>query len=731
MTDFGQQLEFLALTDTSLRLDEALTSIKSKPRKKFVLMKREKNEAIEWYAMPRIDVLKRLQKIRRGKGKRVQLSHVLDDVLGEEQQARLVSTDSAATGETGTGEKLSASAAEAGGPVIEMKGDNPVRVYPSIKVLMAMQPTGLLSTQYVRDALLAVGSPSGSAPEAPAAAAPGAPAPDAASSGTGGEPPPPGDPAIRAEPGKGPPRKPPADVKAYPQIEPKPQHVVQGRPFDVEVSLQAVPPDETVGEVRVPGGGPYTLDVHLLLGDQSEWQTLVYSHKKGTTKKAEFHWKAPVIPVRPDGTRPDRLIRTLVANFYLGSRWCGEGRRSFEVLLHDQLPPSAAIPKPTQPRWREVLHLTPGAQPPDLLVRIQQGSTEEDFEFVMLSPHFEPGSTGLNTHMILRNGPQRFVRDQFDQIAGAKLTDQEIIRIKGRCRDIYRSTPPAFQHMYWKLYHEAQQSAAQTGAGGGKPVKLETIQFVSDEPFIPWELMLVSDPLSGQEGSEEILAVRHSVGRWVASASCVLRPAISVRRFAVFASDYKQVPGVKPKLPWAAVERTTLHDHFGADPKELKYRTVLDFFASGKAQAVHFSCHGEMDVERPEESRIRLEDFDRFTTAFLESDTIRNGEGKQHPLIFLSACQTGAVGAQLGLVTGWPYTFLSIGASACVAPLWSVVDEKASEVSGEFYRLVFEEGVAMGEALRRIRAEWETKKSLTHLGYVLYGDPATRVERLV
>jgi hypothetical protein len=521
----------------------------------------------------------------------------------------------------------------------------------------------------------------------------------------------------------GPPEEPPV----FANIEPKPERVVQGRRLDVDVSLQAEPARNTVGEVRIPGLGPHTLNVHLLLGEQGDWKTLEYSRTAGTTKKAQFHFIAPVIQSRQDGTRPARLVQTLVANFYLNGRWCGEARRNIEVLLHDKLPPSAELPRPEPPLWRKILNIAPGAVPPDLLVRIQAVS-EEVYEFTVLSPHSEELQTGARKRTTLRNGPQRFVREKFDKIAGAALTDKQFPLIETRCRDIYRSTPPVFQEAYWKLYHLAQQAAATPAVPGAKVVKLETIQFVSDEPFVPWELMLVSDPARGPDVTEEILSIRHSVGRWAAGASSQLRPVIGVQNIAVFASDYEQVPSVKRKLPWAAKERDLLTGSFGAQSRDLKYKPVLDFFQTGGAQAVHFSCHGSMDAETPEDSALLLEDFQDFTTAYLDSDKTRQGEGREHPLVFLNACQIGGVGAELGLVTGWPQTFLEVGASACIAPLWSVVDANAKEVAALFYDLTFNKGVPLGQALQQIRALWKERKNLTFLSYVLYGDAAARVE---
>jgi len=114
----------------------------------------------------------------------------------------------------------------------------------------------------------------------------------------------------------------------------------------------------------------------------------------------------------------------------------------------------------------------------------------------------------------------------------------------------------------------------------------------------------------------------------------------------------------------------------------------------------------------------------------------RRGIGLQRPLVFLNACQTGAAGEVIGLVFGWPQTFLRMGATACIAPLWSVVDDSAKDVAAAFYDLVLKDTTAypedkpvtLGEALRQIRSTWREKKSLTYLGYVLYGDPTTTLE---
>lgn len=536
--------------------------------------------------------------------------------------------------------------------------------------------------------------------------------------------------------GKGPPRSDePPEPPVYPSIDPDPEHVVQNHPFRVSVSLQREPSPATPGKVQLPPGEQHTLDVHLLLENNSAWGTLVWSRRRGTVTPARFGFVAPYIGARPDGTVPDRLYVALAANFYLNGRWCGEGLRNIEVLLNTDVKPSDAIQPPQTPMWSKLLNLERDADPPDLLVRIQQVGGDM-YEWTLLSPHLDlrprPGSQGERKQ--LGDGAHRFVRTNFDRAAGVALEDTAIPVIEARCREIYESTTDSFKDAYWKLYAAEQKFSPVAGRGkrsGGARPRLKSIQFISDEPYVPWELMIVREDSferNPDRVKEEILSIRHAVGRWTAKASAQLLQRIRVQGVEVFASDYKDVEEVETKLPWVAEERDWLKKQYGAHLGTLKFEPVMQFLKGGKAQAIHFSCHGEMNVELPADSALWLEDFRKFVTAYVASEEVREGVGKEHPFVFLNACQVAGVGTQLSRVVGWPQTFLDAGASACVAPLWSVVDKNAKEVATKFYRLVFDEGKTLGEALQQIRVEWKDRRSLTFLSYVLYGDPMARVE---
>ena len=523
---------------------------------------------------------------------------------------------------------------------------------------------------------------------------------------------------------------------AYPNIDVSNRTPVQGTSITVTVSIDFTKPDHTAGSITLPvDDREYRIDVHLLLGEESRWEHLTFQRPQGTKEAAVFKdFKIPMLPVE-DRTPVERRFYDLYANFYLlqpykgndgapvqSARWCGEAVRRIEVLARDGMAATPITP-PEQPEWRDYLHVAPTAPPPDLLVRVKTVS-ENTFHWTLLSPHRDFTQLAKEDLVSqLRPAPYFFMQDHFEPFAGKALSDDQLTDLLSQLDLIYSSTPRGFQTAYWDLRLGVGQDAAHRAP-------LETIQFVSDEPFIPWELMRVSDDDRAPKDKPEILALRHAVGRWVALDSSEVRQSLRVRDIAVFATDYQTVNSVTKKLPWAIKERENL-ERFEAQKHEVRRADVVTFLEGGTAEIVHFSCHGTMNVQEPEKAVMQLEDGN-LTAPIVWRPESRRGLGKHHPFVFLNACQLGAGGQVAGLVFGWPQAFLRMGATACVAPLWSVVDESAKDVAERFYDLTLKSAaddsadkpMALGKALQQIRSLWLEKKSITYLSYVLYGDPA-------
>lgn len=241
----------------------------------------------------------------------------------------------------------------------------------------------------------------------------------------------------------------------------------------------------------------------------------------------------------------------------------------------------------------------------------------------------------------------------------------------------------------------------------------------------------MSDLARAPNVAPELLAIRHCVGRWLANQSASLLQHIDVRKLAVSASSYEGVSTVSQKLPWAASEHKLMVDTYRAEDVPLTSVGLRGFLEKGTAQALHLACHGTMLITDANASKLIMEDAPHvLTPRSVARREVCEGFGRQHPLVFLNACEVGAVGAALSLVAGFPAAFLYAGASALVSPLWAVNDERAGKIAEEFYREAFVAGGGkpLGAVLRDLRARWKQEKHLTYLAYVLYGDPMARVD---
>lgn len=505
--------------------------------------------------------------------------------------------------------------------------------------------------------------------------------------------------------------------EVFPAIGADDAHPLVATPVAFIVSLQDLPSTDTAGRVQLPKAPPdveHTVRVHLRFGSEAVWDTLVWSAKRGTIKAASFTLPAP------PAVEGERALCEARANFYLNQRWCGEARRNIDVRRDTTVPPLTDIPVPTGTPWG--LALEPGATPADLIVRIQKGQLAGEFYWSCQSPHmdFVPPANGSD-RMSLGEDAAEFVKKTFTPYAGLPLDKLKLANVEGAGEKIYNNTPPHFRDCYWKLWHAASD---------GKFL-FDSVQIVTDEPCVPWELMRLADAKRAKNVPPELFAIRHCVGRWLAAESTALRQRISVSKVAVSASSYKDINKVAAKLPWADHELKLMIDHYRAKPVPLVSGDLLKFLEGGIAQAVHLACHGKMSIVQPDASVLVMEDTPNdLTPLSIARYEVSNGLGNHHPLVFLNACDVGAMGATLSLVAGFPAAFLYAGAAALISPLWAVNDERAHRIAEEFYRDVFVASPSkpLGAVLRDLRAKWKQENHLTYLAYVLYGDPMAMVD---
>lgn len=505
----------------------------------------------------------------------------------------------------------------------------------------------------------------------------------------------------------------------YPGVHVSDAQPIAGAPVTIDVLISTTPEAETSGTITLPPSPPgdvHTLAVHLFFGGVSLWDTVDFSPAVGTTKKATFVVNAPA-------TGADRSPEDIRVDFYLNHRWCGQGLRRVVVRRDESVaradPGDKRLGPPPPPDLRAIINLEPDANPADLTVRILSTGKPGEYEWSCLSPHmmFPAPKDPRDALMTLGGDAEKFVQALFKPQAGKEgLSKADIMDIEGAGEIIYRATPKVFKDAYWQVWRAAQGRFT-----------FESIQIITDEPLVPWELMRLADDQRARDVDAEFLAIRHSVGRWLASSSSRLTQRIPVSSIAVSASDYANIASVN-RLPWAIEERAFLITDYGAQNVTLTSDAVVNFLLHGCAQAVHFACHGRMSVAQPLTSQLILEDVpETLRPNMVDHEKVRRGLGLQHPLVFLNACDVGGAATTLSLVAGFPAAFLGAGSSAVIAPLWVVSDQRARQISEQFYKSAFSGTQTLGRILRDVRKEWVNSRHLTFLAYVLYGDPMSEV----
>ena len=490
-----------------------------------------------------------------------------------------------------------------------------------------------------------------------------------------------------------------------------PETVAVGQEFDLEVGLsEHSSPGVGGGSIDLPtsAGKTYTLSVQLLIFGfrlrvgESAQQTMQVS--------ATTPYPTVTLHLTPEAQDEASSSRRIKAMYSVDGQPVGFAVRYVTVRRT-----GTPLPGQTPTASGENLSIPSAPAPADLTVVVEKkpGSSGE-LAWVFQSPHGldlpdEPVFTDIGT------SPQDFARNLTNHLSTTEGQPGVFLTIRGKGREIARHMPPEF----WRLLKEAAQSVV------GPP----TVLFLTDQPYIPWELATLSEPLEGGKDLPLFLCAQSRVGRWLQpdenAAAAGLGPAqppptrLQVATMAVVSGVYGQ-PGV-PRLKEAEAECAELADRYGAATVDAKAGAVFAFIAGGPptAEILHFAMHGKWDPSGAQDGLILVD-------GMLSSDQVEGGDLPGRPLVFLNACQVGQASEVLGDYAGMAAAFLKAGASAVIAPLWSIDDATARSIALSFYRETLENGATPAEVIRRVRAGFKPDvdaQSSTYMAYQFFGDP--------
>ncbi len=257
--------------------------------------------------------------------------------------------------------------------------------------------------------------------------------------------------------------------------------------------------------------------------------------------------------------------------------------------------------------------------------------------------------------------------------------------------------------------------------------RLKNLLVLTDEPYMPWEIVHLKPPRGEREQEPRFLA-QGGLVRWhfdrVPPQHLRVRPGRARSLCPVYEDPAFSLAGsgAGGALPRAALR--------GRPRSDRRPRAVRALLRSGGFDLLHFAGHGAADAATIEDARILLaanrrdgQDLQEFLSATNVSANARwTRKGEVGPVVVLNACEVGQSGTQLSTVGGFAKAFLDAGASAFVSCLWSVRDEP----SRTFVEALYDEllkGATVARASARARAVARAAGDETWLAYVVYARP--------
>jgi N-acetylmuramoyl-L-alanine amidase len=255
--------------------------------------------------------------------------------------------------------------------------------------------------------------------------------------------------------------------------------------------------------------------------------------------------------------------------------------------------------------------------------------------------------------------------------------------------------------------------------------QIDSISVLSDEPFIPWELVLLTDPDQLGMPPDALFLGQMGLVRWLYDVAEAPRQLhMDTVRYVI--PDYPE----RDALPATKEEKTFLEEQLHATPVEPQPSVVMDLLREpGGFDVLHFAGHGGADSGEIGDAKLLMQGSDEgvaHVDAYLRARVVRayarlEGADGARPMIVLNACQVGQLGFNLTGMGGFSEAFLHAGAGAFVGTMWSVADGPAHAFTENLYKALQEEKT-LAEAAKLAREAARSPKSpASWLAYAVYG----------
>jgi hypothetical protein len=482
------------------------------------------------------------------------------------------------------------------------------------------------------------------------------------------------------------------DLTAHSLVAELPEKVIRREIFSLDVYLSAsIEPETGVTlPLALPSGA--VLDILVepqraieLIGDE-RGQLVISSEAE--TKPLTFTLQGTELGIG----------RLRILAFYKGQRLCSfslmvsvgetiatnEGQR----LYQEQSLAAVSFHQPDLQLW--------------ILERTEQGMPVLTFRITAQDPaldlYYKPFGP-----ISLRTSASQFSQDFFQGIDKLPWNPSTELRLAARGTDLFTSLFPGdLQALLWPLQG-----------------RIQTVQVLSEEPWIPWELCKLCTQDNGQVTEGPFLCEAFALTRWIEGPTP--KQKLHLKNIALVVPDDSRLPSAPDErdyiLSLKNVQRNVSHI-------PATYLEVYNALLSGQYDGWHFCGHGLFQGADPNTATMYLENQDMFTPQEL-SGRLRN-LGKAKPLVFLNACQVGRSAMSLIGIGGWASQFLRAGAGAFVGAYWSTDDTSALNFAKNLYDRLLT-GMPIGKAAQEARIAIKTAGDPTWLAYTLFADSLATV----
>ncbi len=503
--------------------------------------------------------------------------------------------------------------------------------------------------------------------------------------------------------------------------------------FTVEISVVAeAAPGSTGGELVVPdvpaGAATISLGVQLVTGFEvtdgaGTYRTFDVDVAAASGGPVTFALKPGTLPASYDPDVGIWVERVLALFFHRGVP-CGQVWREVRVNVSGDPVANVAAHRASQAGEASPVSPSTGNDELDLTVTLARsgGTAAGVYSLTMASRHFPaPAPVEVNVGDDSLGFATSLIRD-IDQHLNDRTTDDVLAGIGEVIAD---ALPTGF----W----DGLRTVWEAVAGDSVPAdrrRPPTLLLLTEEPHVPWELAAVPEPFDPD--AAPFLGAQVDMGRWPldARAPAADPSPLATGAVGVVVGNYKDARGVRA-LPSALAEAEELSTRFrarsvDAAPEQLDLALKGRFGDGFTFDGLHFAGHGVNDPARGGAYLMLSNGRQISSYMFRAAKVAESGRA----FLFLNACQVGTANQALGEYAGVAGFAVKAGFRGFIAPLWSVSDDLAREVSLGFYAASSQGGTVAGylrESRRRFRETDSDDANATWLAYVYYGHPGLRL----